>query len=1502
MGTIQVPGRLSGRTYNVNIKGDTPSPTEQERIRNIIAERESKFVQKFQSQFGEAPTPMDDGTAIGRGFEVGKAGAYSRLGTATEYLGSGLGLESLVNMGRDMREAGDYEGFLESMRQPAPTTLEDVKAAEGILPTISAGLTYAGEGIGQSGPEMLAPLAATVAGTVAGGPLAGLAAGSATAFPSFFGGNVQRQEAEVAAGRKAEVDVSDAIISAVGQSALNAIGDKLLLGGFLKPGQKWLTRTAVGVGEGAATEIPTEITQQIIERKQAGLPLDDDEAINEYINAGILGGIMGGGIRGVTAGLGVGMKRPATPPATTPPATTTPKLGAGQEQGELFADLPTQDAPVSEELTVGSKAPSTEQQLEMFAPAAGIAGDTRTNVGVATDQDLAEARGIYDERLALAEEGGADPEEAKRIAAEAAVNYVDSLDATTKQRLSRFRNTMARMAAGPTRGVMQPSLPDEAYAPEFGPTVQEDLFAAQAAAPRPGSYEDAVANGFPPVPAAKLKAAGTSGTAATAPTASAPGMLDVGGIDEAISQGVGNISVTENGEPVPFEKFAISVDGDRAEVGFVERAKDARKGIGYDAYITLGEKLAQRGVKLQSSQTKLGPGQNLWKKLEQNGYAKLNPQTKRLEFVTQAERDATKLEVQDDTTTAAFESAAVGVGPTSGERIVGDGQPVDDAQAAERVETPEGGGLERGVSVPMGADTAAGAEPTALTQLEERLAAARARAAELRKQVPVGVLEREMVGGRIDPALVKKAKNLENVLARQQAAADSAKAKLDRTKVAGATRDGRMKAYTAALDKVRATQTQLAETQDTLSAAELAAGLQRAAVPKTPMTDKNKGPYTAYFNALKEADTIRQTLESERARGAAAEPAPAPLPTDLREPVIEDTFLTYQTGITTKPVRPVAPSRGPADVVAKERISQRLTQFFQQRATPALLRYTTAQGGINNPASWKYVPDWMRTDDQSKVVQLLGRLSRKEREKYKFPASEVEPLSPDAEAAHTYFSKTIRPVDAIDMMLDDLSADYEIYEGSLKPGRTEIEHRDLMMGTGSEVAKRALNWVRANMSPEANEQIDLILKKQADKNAVTENWIGAEGTDRVAGGRAARDAARKARKAAATESGYDAASIVRKMAAGDPRVALDQTMHYSVRAALDAGDLKGALLALADTTSNAELKALARRFAELTGTTRVRVLYPGDSARHIGRDLAVFLQQKPGVEPDYSNIILINGQTGMTNHVLMHEMAHAVTSNLVDTQPNHPVVKQLQTLLDELRSRGPSQNWYKSRDGRTARFDYPTEFYGLRDVAEMIAEAYGRVTFGESDNGLRDLMKRTTLPTDRKVEFEIPLNAWERFKELMGNLFNFVMRRPMVRRPRRKFTETVQAYESALSQFHRLVDGLLSEAPQVLPDSVMQAAVVHPMIGKNVLDNAVLSAPVWSAEGRTQLGDLLASAVPKWLRGALLGPLQLDWFNDLAGKYFPQIAQLKVIDDLRRGKIQRLNESAKPRVATVSTT
>ncbi len=97
MGVIQVSGP-SGKSYSVQISGASPTATEQDRIRQYVSQQEAQFSQEYSDMFGQAPV-FDDGTALGRGFELGKSGAYSRLGTAAEYLGQGLGSEVLQPSG-----------------------------------------------------------------------------------------------------------------------------------------------------------------------------------------------------------------------------------------------------------------------------------------------------------------------------------------------------------------------------------------------------------------------------------------------------------------------------------------------------------------------------------------------------------------------------------------------------------------------------------------------------------------------------------------------------------------------------------------------------------------------------------------------------------------------------------------------------------------------------------------------------------------------------------------------------------------------------------------------------------------------------------------------------------------------------------------------------------------------------------------------------------------------------------------------------------------------------------------------------------------------------------------------------------------------------------------------------------------------------------------------------------------------------------------------------------
>lgn len=166
-----------------------------------------------------------------------------------------------------------------------------------------------------------------------------------------------------------------------------------------------------------------------------------------------------------------------------------------------------------------------------------------------------------------------------------------------------------------------PSPPEQGPAPATAPDPQ--------ISPAPAVRQPAApAVDAPPAPPAPLDPAPDAGPAGGL----TPGGVQISGVDAAIANGTGRIEVSENGQAVPFKNFALSVDGDTAEVGFVERDKSARAGIGFDAYVALGRDLAGRGITLQSTQTLQADGRKLWEKLVRNGLATYDAQAKRFRF------------------------------------------------------------------------------------------------------------------------------------------------------------------------------------------------------------------------------------------------------------------------------------------------------------------------------------------------------------------------------------------------------------------------------------------------------------------------------------------------------------------------------------------------------------------------------------------------------------------------------------------------------------------------------------------------------------------------------------------------------------------------------------------------------------------------------------------------------------------------------------------------------
>ena len=379
MGVYQYDDPQTGKGYDLNIVGNAPTEEEFARLANQLRQDRSAFLKDYEERYG-TEIEFDDGTAVERGLARGTQQIKQAFGEAVGTAGEESGLGFLEKYGTGLEDRSRQALGALQLEQPERMQSTDVDG-------FGSALTYAGELVGEQIPQLGLGLGAAIAApallgaTGVAAPLViGAGAAALVTAPILFGNNVQRQEDEVAAGAKDKVDLGDALTATFGQATLEGLSDRLLLGlgkpllGVGKAGWKGLLlRTTNRAGTGAATESLTEVGQQMMERAQAGLPVDSEEAIAEYREAAIAGGLIGGGTRATLGSFGERGDEPAVIPknktdadpveaaaavdAVSPEQVLsdqyqeqgelgletpllTPELRAGQAQGELFTSQP----------------------------------------------------------------------------------------------------------------------------------------------------------------------------------------------------------------------------------------------------------------------------------------------------------------------------------------------------------------------------------------------------------------------------------------------------------------------------------------------------------------------------------------------------------------------------------------------------------------------------------------------------------------------------------------------------------------------------------------------------------------------------------------------------------------------------------------------------------------------------------------------------------------------------------------------------------------------------------------------------------------------------------------------------------------------------------------------------------------------------------------------------------------------------------------------------------
>ncbi len=261
----------------------------------------------------EAPKKKGVGAALARGTEsflgagqttlesiidadaAAKKGLRREEALSTKYADQ-IGLDKL----KEAYEKKGITGAIGEIGRQVPLALAEQ------APNIAASIASAK--LGSMGGSAFGPV-----GTVIGGGLGALAPSAAQLYGSF----VQRQAAEQeAAGKPVNIDVQKALGATALAAPLDVAATFIPLGGRIigkvfgpeverllsrggtqaaeKLAQESLTKTlAKGTAFGAAVEVPTEITQQMLERYQAGLPLTTPDALKEYGEVAYQSGLLG---------------------------------------------------------------------------------------------------------------------------------------------------------------------------------------------------------------------------------------------------------------------------------------------------------------------------------------------------------------------------------------------------------------------------------------------------------------------------------------------------------------------------------------------------------------------------------------------------------------------------------------------------------------------------------------------------------------------------------------------------------------------------------------------------------------------------------------------------------------------------------------------------------------------------------------------------------------------------------------------------------------------------------------------------------------------------------------------------------------------------------------------------------------------------------------------------------------------------------------------------------
>lgn len=318
------------------------------------------------------------------------------------------------------------------------------------------------------------------------------------------------------------------------------------------------------------------------------------------------------------------------------------------------------------------------------------------------------------------------------------------------------------------------------------------------------------------------------------------------------------------------------------------------------------------------------------------------------------------------------------------------------------------------------------------------------------------------------------------------------------------------------------------------------------------------------------------------------------------------------------------------------------------------------------------------TPDDTKA---LGKLAR----------TQTNSLTPIAKAAKIYFSKMKRGVDNLLNMAFDAVYDTDQFR---RENESEAEAK-FFSGMNGKNAKAAIEWVRGNLSPEANKALDKFMDGyKLQRDVADDDYMHTLFRD------VSIDHDETIRE-------YTDAEEWERFLKLPEEAALGRSLHPAIVGMLRNNDLSGALRAISGTGKN-KTSAVANKLAAILGDVNVRVV---DNLKDEAGNAV------SGYYDPATNTIMLDSKSGTRSHTVLHEAVHAATSHILENK-SHPVTKQLTQLYNDVKG------WLDTA-------------YGATSLDEFVAEAFSNPEFQAKLAAIN--------PKGDKI------TAWQRFTNTVGN-------------------------------------------------------------------------------------------------------------------------------------------------------